>query len=338
MGTGMLLPRLPEWCSVLRAADNAQAWSFAANALTPFRWKSLSGKTDWAVDASIAKIGALSLIHMHHHGASLHSYIPSTPNFYDVHFALSGESSLNLVGHDARSLQADLGLNERVGAIISPHMPLEMLVADGYEQFHVRIERAAVDRYLERTLQRPIVEPVLFDPEINLATDSLTNWVRAVALLVDDIASESESSASQDEWAQLLIAKLIRTQPSNYTDELERRHNERRLPRRVQKVVERIEADPEGEYSLTELAAIMGVSPRSLQRDFQTHVGMSPRQYLEQVRLARAHADLSAGTGGTVADVAYRWGFGHVPRFAARYRERYGEVPSHTLRTGKSEP
>ena len=227
----MLLPRLPEWCSVLRAADNAQAWSFAANALTPFRWKSLSGKTDWAVDASIAKIGALSLIHMHHHGASLHSYIPSTPNFYDVHFALSGESSLNLVGRDARSLQADLGLNEHVGAIISPHMPLEMLVADGYEHFHVRIERAAVDRYLERTLQRPIIEPVRFDPTINLGTSSLTNWVRAVALLVDDIATESGSSASQDEWAQLLISKLLSTQPSNYTNELERRHSERPLPR-----------------------------------------------------------------------------------------------------------
>ena len=67
-----------------------------------------------------------------------------------------------------------------------------------------------------------------------------------------------------------------------------------------------------------------------MQRDFQTHVGMSPRQYIERVRLARAHTDLAANIDDSVADIAYRWGFGHVPRFAARYRERYGVVPSHT--------
>ena len=82
----------------------------------------------------------------------------------------------------------------------------------------------------------------------------------------------------------------------------------------------------------------MGVSPRSLQRDFQTHIGMSPRQYLEQVEslaptltflpVPAAPSQISpiVGVSGTFRD---------SPR---RYRERYGEVPSQTLRTSKSEP
>jgi AraC-like DNA-binding protein len=34
----------------------------------------------------------------------------------------------------------------------------------------------------------------------------------------------------------------------------------------------------------------------------------------------------------SVAEVAARWGFSHLGRFAAAYRKRYGESPSHTLR------
>ncbi|MFJ9009929.1 helix-turn-helix domain-containing protein [Streptomyces canus] len=34
----------------------------------------------------------------------------------------------------------------------------------------------------------------------------------------------------------------------------------------------------------------------------------------------------------TVTEVAHVWGFVHLGRFARRYRERYGESPSQTLR------
>lgn len=33
----------------------------------------------------------------------------------------------------------------------------------------------------------------------------------------------------------------------------------------------------------------------------------------------------------TVSEIAYRWGFGNLGRFAAQYRQRYGHPPSRTL-------
>ena len=56
--------------------------------------------------------------------------------------------------------------------------------------------------------------------------------------------------------------------------------------------------------------------------------------YLRNIRLARAHQDLQEAdpSSTTVAAIAYRWGFSHVPRFATAYRERYGELPSATIR------
>ena len=36
----------------------------------------------------------------------------------------------------------------------------------------------------------------------------------------------------------------------------------------------------------------------------------------------------------SVSEVAYRWGFTHLGRFAGAYRARYGESPSQTLKEG----
>ena len=52
-------------------------------------------------------------------------------------------------------------------------------------------------------------------------------------------------------------------------------------------------------------------------------------------RLAAAHQDLldaDPAGGASVAEIAHRWGFAHLARFAERYRQAYGEKPSETLR------
>ena len=54
-------------------------------------------------------------------------------------------------------------------------------------------------------------------------------------------------------------------------------------------------------------------------------------RYLQQCRLERARADL-LDARASVTETAYRWGFGNLGDFAARYRERFGEKPSETLR------
>jgi transcriptional regulator GlxA family with amidase domain len=65
------------------------------------------------------------------------------------------------------------------------------------------------------------------------------------------------------------------------------------------------------------------------------YVGGSPTAHLRRVRLDRVRAELSAARPGTtVSDVAYRWGFTHLGRFAGAYAKRFGEPPSTTLRYG----
>ena len=93
-------------------------------------------------------------------------------------------------------------------------------------------------------------------------------------------------------------------------------------------------AEPWRQFTATDLAVIAGVGVRVLQEAFRQHVGMSPLAYLRRLRLDGVHAELSRADPSqtTVSDVAYRWGFTHLGRFAGAYRLRYGVSPSQTLR------
>jgi AraC-like DNA-binding protein len=50
--------------------------------------------------------------------------------------------------------------------------------------------------------------------------------------------------------------------------------------------------------------------------------------------MRRAHEDLLAADprSATAIEIAARWGFAHYGRFAATYRERFGQSPGRTLR------
>jgi AraC-like DNA-binding protein len=103
--------------------------------------------------------------------------------------------------------------------------------------------------------------------------------------------------------------------------------------RRARRFCEEHAAEP---ITLGDIAAAAKVSVRTLQSGFREHLQTTPMAYLRKVRLARAHADLlhiaATGSRTTVTEVALRWGFTHLSRFAAFYRQTYGRAPSVTRR------
>jgi AraC family ethanolamine operon transcriptional activator len=85
-----------------------------------------------------------------------------------------------------------------------------------------------------------------------------------------------------------------------------------------------------------DICEALRVSPRTLRYSFEEIVGVSPMRYLLARRLNAARGDLmQQGSMGTVEEVAVRWGFWHMSRFAHFYRLTFGERPSETWRAAR---
>ena len=90
--------------------------------------------------------------------------------------------------------------------------------------------------------------------------------------------------------------------------------------------------------SLLEVSKQLGVSPRKLAYCFEDVLGMSPARYVKILRLNAVRRELRSvdSTGTTIYDVAARWGFWHFGHFSADYKRMFAELPSETLRVGRS--
>lgn len=82
--------------------------------------------------------------------------------------------------------------------------------------------------------------------------------------------------------------------------------------------------------SLADLARAAGVSPRTLNVICHRERGVAPMVMLRNLRLEAARRKLLSDADASVTDVALEYGFGHLGRFSAYYRERFGELPRQT--------
>ena len=104
------------------------------------------------------------------------------------------------------------------------------------------------------------------------------------------------------------------------------------VPGLLKKALDLLEADSARAWTVGEIASACGVGRRTLQRQFRRFIGRMPMEFLRDLRLNKARQELlRASSRARVTDIFARCGFNHVGRFAARYRERFGESPSATL-------
>ncbi|WP_218158408.1 helix-turn-helix domain-containing protein [Variovorax sp. 770b2] len=93
---------------------------------------------------------------------------------------------------------------------------------------------------------------------------------------------------------------------------------------------EYMQAHADETISVPDLCTATGVSRRALQYAFEDVLRLSPVTYLRVMRLNRVRCELRACVRDTIGDVAARWGFWHLSRFACDYSRLFGELPSAT--------
>ena len=221
-------------------------------------------------------------------------------------------------------------------AVFGPGNPVYTLHDAESTELDVKIERPAFEAELSAMLDHPIQGPLDLPPAIHVGNGLGHKWRRTVQVLHEE-SGHPDGLINQpligERLRHLIVSGLLVALPHRYQRELLATPKQT-SPRAIRRVRDAIESEPERPFTVTDLAAIAGVSVRSLQDGFRRHLGDTPMAYLQQVRLHRAHEDLRTADPArdTVSAIAHRWGFAHLGRFASAYRARYHETPSETLR------
>lgn len=163
-------------------------------------------------------------------------------------------------------------------------------------------------------------------------------WLGAVAHLHRDLLPNAQAMANpllRAEGIRSLATALLHTFPSTFLTP-PAPHDPDPAPGAVARAVAFIDAHRGQDITVAQIAAAARMSPRGLQAAFRRELDTTPVAYLRATRLEAAHRDLLAAdptSGATVAAIADRWRLHHRGRFAAAYRDRYGQDPATTLRS-----
>jgi AraC-like DNA-binding protein len=248
---------------------------------------------------------------------------------YRINFVLSGH--LETV-HRGSSVNAGAG----TVAVYPPQGRARARWGGGSRMLAVKIDSDAVDDALSDALGHRLTSPPDFAHVMPTDAPFTRSWVTMVLMLARELVRPG--NLLNQPMVGLPIADSVVRGFLLAADHADRgriaAHAGQAPPRAIRVAIDILEAEAHLPTTVSSLAARCHVSARSLQEGFRTHLGIPPMAYLREVRLRRAHETLRRSDPSvvTVASVAYDWAFTNLGRFAAAYAERYGELPSDTLR------
>lgn len=136
----------------------------------------------------------------------------------------------------------------------------------------------------------------------------------------------SEQLSSEDENSALYLSTIFHLILSSLLADKKKRESVSGLPEHLIKMKQIFDSDYRSPHSLKELESILGVNRYRLCRDFSTHIGISPVQYLNQVRLTRAK-DLLLSTNLTIHEVGSMVGIDNTTHFINLFKKNTGITP-----------
>lgn len=258
------------------------------------------------------------------YGGEIRTGTSESLNFYAI-MPLRGAGEVTLNGRD---VTAPISL-------IGPQQKIDMRWSIDHEVMLMQIPSELLQEALEAYLGDPPQERLRFDPGV-VATGAFGHALRMLSSAgTGGTLPFAASKLAEHHFEQFLLHTLLASQPHNYSHELGEPAASW-TPAALRRAVRYCEAHAGEPIRLSDIAAAARISVRTLQLGFREHLQTTPTAYLRSVRLSHAHADLvriaETGSQTTVTDVALRWGFTHLGRFAALYRQTYGRPPSSTRR------
>ncbi|MEU3528748.1 AraC family transcriptional regulator [Streptomyces sp. NPDC038707] len=257
---------------------------------------------------------------------------PPMRSVYHVNLPISGTSTVQQSG-STRTSRAG-----RSGIAMVPGDPVTMWWSPDGVQYALKLPRELLEAHVAKLTGHPVDGSIRFALEFDLGASPGQSLRATVSFLYAELTRPGglvTMPAVRHELEAALMTQLLMTVPSQVSTELLHGRPARTRRSKIREIMDYVDEHPGQELSTADLAALAGISERTLQAGFRDVAGMSPRAYVRGVRLDRVHLELCSGAPESVTDIAARWGFFHPGRFAQQYRDRFGVLPSDTARSSR---
>ena len=106
--------------------------------------------------------------------------------------------------------------------------------------------------------------------------------------------------------------------------------NEKNYTRRAREI---LEDNIDNIYKITELMEEFDINARTLQYSFKKELGVTPKQYLQNLRLNAIRNELLSQNvkQKSISTIIAKYGYFHPSHFTTEYKKFFGETPTQTL-------
>ncbi|MEU6696956.1 AraC family transcriptional regulator [Pseudonocardia sp. NPDC046786] len=257
--------------------------------------------------------------------------MPPTEDNYHVNLTVAGVTRAERSDGDRARTGARAS-----GIVLLPDRTNTVRWSPDAEQLILKIPRTSLETHLSEQLNRPVHDVVDFGFGLDLTSPAGRTLLASVEFLARELdrpGGLAEMPIAREQLEAFVMTQLLHAGRHRYSDALVGPPDPVRSGR-LGPVLDHMEQHADDPLTPQELARVGCMSVRTLHAAFQQELGESPMGHLRRIRLDRVRAELQRCDPATVrvTDVALRWGFLHQSRFAQQYRQRFGELPSQTLR------
>ena len=187
----------------------------------------------------------------------------------------------------------------------------ELFLREYYKYFGVTLEETT-------TLEKLLIDK-----------DNLTAFFEGIHAWVNYLSSQELKATFENRYdgIELEILNFI------FGSIVVEKKRSRRSKFDIQVARERLEKCLEQDINIRMLAKDLNISERQLHNAFKANYGVSPKKFLQQLRLnAIKHELLIANPKQTtISNIAFKYKFLHMSHFTNEYKKLFGQTPSTTL-------
>lgn len=295
--------------------------SSVSSLIKPHRLSLQSRSQPLQTHLRFAQLGQIGLMRLGY-GADVRIQPEELAGFYLVQVPQYGHATI-------RSGTEQVDSSPQIATVLNPNAEIDMVWRANNEQLMLKIDRALIEQIAPHFEQRHTPTELVFP--LRFLAHQQTSWQLMMRYVID-CARNSETFVQSPlllaQLEQLVATTFLELHPPIQAEKL--RRLEKILPRPIRLVEQYLHEHADQPIRLEQLAVVAQTSVRSLHAGFQEYCGISPMQYLRQIRLERARFDLSQPSSASITEVALGWGFMHLGRFSVEYKRRFGESPSQT--------